>query len=147
MSDLIKCPRCGSTQLTSSKKGFSAGKAAAGFFLTGGVGLLAGTLGMNKVQVTCLSCGNEFAAGQGKKVYSEEETAMQETEIARILETEGMINALTKVQQYHGGDLPAARAYVDELAERKGIKIKQPKGCAGVILAALALGGLLACLI
>lgn len=55
------CPKCGSTSLSANKKGFSAGKAAAGMFLTGGLaGAVAGGIGANKVEVTCLSCGHKF---------------------------------------------------------------------------------------
>jgi hypothetical protein len=61
----IKCPRCMSEQVTANKKGFSGGKALGGVLLTGGVGLLAGTIGSNKVLITCLSCGKEFKPGQG----------------------------------------------------------------------------------
>lgn len=59
----IKCPKCHSTQLTSNKKGFSGVKALGGAALVGGVGLLAGTIGSNKVVITCLRCGHQFNAG------------------------------------------------------------------------------------
>jgi ribosomal protein S27E len=70
----VTCPKCGSDQITSSKKGFSGKKAVAGAVLTGGIGILAGTLGSNKIKCTCLACGNTFAAGQGKVVYESGET-------------------------------------------------------------------------
>ena len=59
----IRCPRCGSTQVTANKKGFGVGKALVGGFLTGGVGLLAGFLGSGKVMVTCVKCGKQWKAG------------------------------------------------------------------------------------
>ena len=62
----IHCPKCNSTQLTANKKGFSGTKAVAGAVLTGGIGLLAGTLGSNKVRITCLACGHVFKPGDGK---------------------------------------------------------------------------------
>jgi len=65
-NDEIRCPKCNSNQLTANKKGFSGTKAVVGGLLTGGVGLLAGTIGSNKVKITCLACGNEFKPGQGK---------------------------------------------------------------------------------
>lgn len=65
----VTCPKCGSDQISSNKKGFSAGKAAAGAVLTGGIGLLAGGIGSSKVICTCLACGNQFKAGQGKIIY------------------------------------------------------------------------------
>lgn len=61
----IKCPKCGSTQLTANKKGFSGSKAIVGGLLTGGIGLFAGFHGSNKIQITCLSCGETFKPGQG----------------------------------------------------------------------------------
>jgi tellurium resistance protein TerD len=63
--DAIHCPRCGSSQLASNKKGFGLGKAAAGAILLGPVGLLGGIIGGNKVRITCLKCGNVFEPGQG----------------------------------------------------------------------------------
>jgi predicted RNA-binding Zn-ribbon protein involved in translation (DUF1610 family) len=60
----IQCPKCGSTQITANKKGFSGKKAVAGAVLTGGIGLLAGTIGSNKVIITCLNCGKEFKPGE-----------------------------------------------------------------------------------
>jgi len=64
MSDQIKCPRCQSSQVAVNKKGFSGGKALAGATLTGGIGLLAGTIGSNKVKITCLSCAKVFKPGE-----------------------------------------------------------------------------------
>jgi predicted nucleic-acid-binding Zn-ribbon protein len=69
MEDQIKCTKCGSTQITAQKKGFSVGKAAAGVILTGGIGLAAGAIGSGTVLVTCLKCGNNW---DPKKLYKEE---------------------------------------------------------------------------
>jgi DNA-directed RNA polymerase subunit RPC12/RpoP len=81
MTQEIKCPKCGSTQLSANKKGFSGKKAVVGGLLTGGVGLLAGTIGSNKVKITCLACGKEFAPGEDmeslKKKRQEVDEAMQ----------------------------------------------------------------------
>ncbi len=60
----IKCPKCKSTQITAHKKGFSGVKAVGGAVLTGGIGILAGTIGSNKILLTCLSCGNKFKVGE-----------------------------------------------------------------------------------
>ncbi|MBV7276058.1 hypothetical protein JMF89_01230 [Clostridiaceae bacterium UIB06] len=60
----IRCPKCGSTQITSNNKGFSVGKAVGGLALFGQVGLLGGFLGSKKVVVTCLKCGNQWKAGK-----------------------------------------------------------------------------------
>lgn len=61
---LLKCPKCRSTELTTSKKGFSAGQAIAGAVVAGGVGILAGAIGNNKIQITCLECGHTFKPGE-----------------------------------------------------------------------------------
>ena len=54
------CPRCNSTQITFNKKGFGLGKAVVGGALTGGIGLLAGFVGSDKVVATCVSCGHTW---------------------------------------------------------------------------------------
>lgn len=59
-NDLVKCPRCGSTQLTANNKGFGLGKSIVGGVLLGGVGLLGGFLGSSKVKITCLKCGHSW---------------------------------------------------------------------------------------
>jgi tellurium resistance protein TerD len=56
----VKCPKCGSNQITAGKKGFSLGKAAGGILLTGGIGALAGLHGSNNVEAICLSCGSKW---------------------------------------------------------------------------------------
>lgn len=63
MNNQVQCPKCNSDQITANKKGFSGRKAVAGAVLTGGVGLLAGTIGSNKVVITCLACGHNFNPG------------------------------------------------------------------------------------
>lgn len=68
MNTELHCPKCGSNQITSDKKGFSGKKAVAGALLTGGIGILAGTIGSNKIKITCLSCGHEFKPGEGKEI-------------------------------------------------------------------------------
>jgi tellurium resistance protein TerD len=59
----VRCPKCGSGQLTGFKSGFGLGKAAAGGLLFGPVGLLAGLVGSNAVKVTCLKCGHSWTPG------------------------------------------------------------------------------------
>ena len=58
------CPRCGSENLSGNKKGFGLGKAVIGGVLTGGVGLLGGFIGSNKVLVTCMECAHSWEAGK-----------------------------------------------------------------------------------
>lgn len=60
----VKCPKCGSTQFAAKKRGFGIGKALAGAFVAGPVGLAAGILGSNKTVVVCLVCGCEWKPGK-----------------------------------------------------------------------------------
>ncbi|MEK4509482.1 hypothetical protein [Paenibacillus sp. FSL K6-2524] len=62
--DLIKCPKCKSTQITAGNKGFGLGKAAVGGLILGPVGLLGGIVGSKKVKITCLKCGHNWEAGK-----------------------------------------------------------------------------------
>ena len=75
--ELIKCPKCGSTQLTTTKKGFSGKQAVAGAVLTGGIGLLAGTIGSNKIKITCLACGKEFKPGEDLEAKRKKEEELK----------------------------------------------------------------------
>ncbi len=59
----IRCPKCGSDQITANQKWYSAGKAVAWAVLTGWIGLLGWFIGSKKVKITCLRCGNVWNAG------------------------------------------------------------------------------------
>lgn len=77
--DLIKCPKCKSTQITANKRGYSLAKGAAGAVLTGGIGLVAGLHGSNRVKVQCLKCGFKWNPGEHYK-SSKERTITPMTE-------------------------------------------------------------------
>lgn len=57
---ILKCPRCGSTSLSSNKKGYGIGKGLVGAALVGPLGLIAGNIGSGDVKITCLNCGHKF---------------------------------------------------------------------------------------
>lgn len=63
MENQVKCPKCGSTQISADKKGFSGAKAVAGAVVAGPLGLVAGTHGSGQIKITCLNCGNQFKPG------------------------------------------------------------------------------------
>lgn len=65
--DEIKCPKCGSHQISVDKKGYSIGKGVFGTVLLGPIGLMAGGVGKDKIRITCLNCGNTWTAGDFKK--------------------------------------------------------------------------------
>ena len=56
------CPKCLSTSLSAQKKGGSIVKGLVGGAILGPVGLLAGGIGRNKMDLYCLKCGNKFRA-------------------------------------------------------------------------------------
>jgi predicted nucleic-acid-binding Zn-ribbon protein len=64
-NEIIKCPKCESQQIYIDKKGFGTGKALSGAVLTGGVGILAGCIGKNKLVATCLKCNYKFNPSDG----------------------------------------------------------------------------------
>lgn len=62
---VVCCPKCGSTQLTANKKGFSLGKAlVGGIALVPIAGVATGMIGKNKIIITCLNCGKQFKPGK-----------------------------------------------------------------------------------
>lgn len=62
-SGQVYCPKCLSTSITANKKGFGIGKAVAGLYVAGGLGLTAGNMGAKNVICTCLKCGYQWKAG------------------------------------------------------------------------------------
>lgn len=141
MSEIV-CPKCSSSQLFANKKGFSGKKAVAGAILTGGVGLLAGTIGSNKVKITCLSCGNVFNPGQGKPVKHASNAIVLENEPTDIeravinnIREHGMLKAVLGYKDLMGVDLKQAKSFVDSVADRYNVEpVHKGSGCAGVIL-------------
>mgnify|MGYP000995342025 CR=1 FL=1 len=62
---VVSCPKCGSTQVSGSEKGYGLGKAAVGGVVTGSpIGLLGGLIGSKKAMVNCLNCGHRWEAGK-----------------------------------------------------------------------------------
>ena len=61
---MARCPKCGSSNVHADKKGFSVKQSIAGAVLFGGIGLLAGAVGSNKIRLTCLDCGYHFKPGE-----------------------------------------------------------------------------------
>lgn len=91
------CPKCGSIQLHSDKKGYSLKKGAIGWFVTGGVGLLGGLIGSNKIVITCLSCGHSFKPGEGRVL--EGQTQYNNTEVQNQYSTEGINKEVETIKE------------------------------------------------
>lgn len=67
---IIRCPHCGSQQLSVGEKGFSTSKAVVGALLTNMAGgVLFGLLGSGKAEVTCLNCGKKMKVSDLEKIY------------------------------------------------------------------------------
>ena len=60
--EVASCPKCGSTSISTQKRGFKLGRAVAGAALTGfvGTGLVAGAAGSNKMINVCQRCGHQW---------------------------------------------------------------------------------------
>ena len=54
----LRCPHCGSTQITCRKRGFRWGLAILGFVLLSPLGLLFGLIGSKRMIYTCRACGS-----------------------------------------------------------------------------------------
>ena len=96
------CPKCGSDQFSANPKGFGVGKAIVGAAVTGGVGLLAGFIGSQKIYVTCLACGHQWI------LLTEEQRqakAQQEKAAEELKELFGLEDAPFSLLRVFGGVL------------------------------------------
>lgn len=132
--EFLCCPKCRSKELHSEHKGFSGGKALAGAVITGGIGLLAGTIGSKDVQVTCLKCGNKFKAGESLVVKPQDNDHIEQ-DIIEIIKSGNMLMAVKAYRDRSGVSLSEAKLYVDNLKKTHNIipSITNNSGCAGVI--------------
>ncbi len=73
----LYCPYCLSKQVHHEHRGFSGGKALAGAVTAGGIGMLAGTIGNNKVELTCMRCGKKFKAGEAFFITSKKKKRIE----------------------------------------------------------------------
>ena len=128
----IRCPICGSNQITADKKILSGDKAVMGGF-TYNAKLLAETIGANNVKITCLACGKVFKSAEGKIVvipatqfdtnFNSEHSEIHNID-QRILEFCKQGNKLAAVKvckDANGWDLKTSKDYVDNLALKHGV--------------------------
>ena len=127
--EILCCPICGSKNLSSEKKGFSGKKAVAGALLTGGIGILAGTIGSNDTMITCLKCGHRFKAGQGivRQVDRDNNPIIDDEKIIYIITNKGIMPALQYCHENIGMALEKSEEYINNIIKEKGIKPFSPK--------------------
>lgn len=92
--EYLACPKCTSKELHAEHKGFSGGKALAGAVLTGGIGLLAGTIGSKDVNITCLKCGNRFKAGEAITIKKRPAVDDLDSRISALLHAGKYVDAI-----------------------------------------------------
>ena len=113
------CPKCGSRELHSEHKGFSGGKALAGAVAVGGIGLLAGTIGSKDVLITCLKCGKQFKAGEGRIVETGKSAAtFRERKYARYICMGQRSLAINEYQRETKCSYSKASGFIDRLSNR-----------------------------
>ena len=115
--EYLCCPKCGSRELHAEHKGFSGGKALAGALVTGGIGLLAGTIGSRDTQITCLKCGNKFKAGEAVvKRPGSDSVSEDEAMVLSLLPAK--LQAVKWYKERHNCSLSEAKDAVDAIAAK-----------------------------
>lgn len=130
VQEYLCCPKCHSRELHAEQQGFSGGKAMAGAALFGNMGILAGTIGSKDVRITCLKCGYQFKAGEAFIEKGNIERTELEERIANLLRQDKKIEAVSLYQkETNDRDLKQSMDYINEVARKHNIVLKQNKGC------------------
>jgi DNA-directed RNA polymerase subunit RPC12/RpoP len=137
--EYLCCPKCGSRELHAEHKGFSGGKALAGALVTGGIGLLAGTIGSRDTQITCLKCGNKFKAGEAVvRRTNDNNVSEEEAMIIGIIQSQGIISAVKWYKEKFNCGLKEAKDAVDDIAVKHITELSSGtasgSGCSIIIL-------------
>jgi len=84
----LYCPKCGSSNVHITEKGYSAKKGIFGLVALGGIGLLAGLHGNKDALCICLSCNKKFKPSEsGLAPLEHKVAAPQNEQIAEITKT------------------------------------------------------------
>ncbi len=128
--DNLYCPKCHSKNLHTQQKGFSGKKALAGVVLTGGIGILAGTIGSKNIEISCLNCGNKFKASEAlkrsdiariqriNKKNSREDTLVfsADKDISKLIKSGDKTAATELYKERKGVSSEEANKYINQLA-------------------------------
>ena len=144
--EYLSCPKCGSRELHAEHKGFSGGKALAGAILTGGIGLLAGTIGSRDTEITCLKCGKKFKAGEAKVVRNTPNATNATTEEQEILDkvnSQGKLRTVKWYKETHNCGLAEAKDAVDAIAAKHSSELSYANtsgsGCSIIVLIGISI--------
>ena len=142
--EYLCCPKCGSRELHAEHKGFSGGKALAGALVTGGIGLLAGTIGSRDTQITCLKCGNKFKAGEALvKRPSGDSVSEEEDMVVNLLKSGQKLQTVKWYKERHNCSLAEAKNAVDTIAEKHSSELPFANaggsGCSVIILIGISI--------
>ena len=107
--------------------------------MTGGIGLLAGTIGSRDTQITCLKCGNKFNAGEAiVKRPHDNNVSEEETMIIGIIKSQGKISAVKWYKDKYDCGLKEAKDAVDNIAAKHITELASGagsgSGCSIIIL-------------
>lgn len=141
--EYLCCPKCGSRELHAEHKGFSGGKALAGALVTGGIGLLAGTIGSRDTQITCLKCGNRFKAGEAVvKRPGGDSVSEEEAMIVGFLPA-AKLQAVKWYKERHNCSLSEAKDAVDAIAAKHSSELSftntSGSGCSVIVLIGISI--------
>ena len=134
--EYLCCPNCLSRELHAEHKGFSGGKALAGALLTGGIGLLAGTIGSKDTQITCLKCGNKFNAGEGLIISN----SSNETRIIELIKSGKRFIAIKTYQAAHSCGLKEAVEAVNAIMVKNNIPLPNTNGTGCSVFLLIGIG-------
>ena len=112
--------------------------ALAGAIVTGGIGLLAGTIGSRDTQITCLKCGNKFKAGEARVVRLNEKVSDEESQIIRITQSQGKLVAVKWYKDKHNCGLKEAKDTVDSIVAKHNIT-PGGSGCSIIVLIGISI--------
>ena len=140
--EYLCCPKCGSRELHAEHKGFSGGKALAGALVTGGIGLLAGTIGSRDTQITCLKCGNKFKADEAV-VKRPGGDSVSEDEAMVLSFLPAKLQAVKWYKERHNCSLSEAKDAVDAIAAKHSSELSFANaggsGCSIIILIGISI--------
>lgn len=139
--EYLCCPNCGSSELHAEHKGFSGSKALAGVLVTGGIGILAGTIGSRDTQITCLKCGKKFKAGEAKVYLHNPNATGDEAKITELFNTKGQIEAIKWYKDTHKCNLKEAKDAVDAIigTDKTFSQNTSGTGCSVILLIGIGL--------